>query len=648
MFGTKRASFSFLFLFLCIQLLCNTYLLSQSEKDTTTTEKVLVENADNSITEVKDDVSIQYLRNNVRLVHDSIYMLCDSARIQEDELMAVGEVLIVQDDTINVFSDSLIYNSENKIAELFFGVVLENGSKQLFTEHLIYELEDKKAFFYDTTTLLDGTMTLSSLKGSYDVQNKSAKFYEQVSIIDGELRLKTDSLLFDTSIDRAYFLGPTFITQGADKIYCEDGYYDIKAKRAYFSEKAKLYNESQTATGEYIRYEGGDSLLIVSGNAFVEDSLSIAKGDEITKNSKTGDVVIEGNAYYQTEEKIITGPYIKYNEKTESLLLEGRSLVRNKNGTIEGDTINYNKKTDFGKAVGNAIWRDTVENIRVDADVFEYNESSSYYKAIYKDIRPVFMQKVEEDTMYLSADTLINGSIGDSINYLQAIRSVKIFKSDLQAVCDSLYYSDVDSTFNLYVNPISWSDTTQFLGDTLSIKLTNDNVTDIIASNNAFISSIDFDKYYNQIKGRYIHSYLDSNVLERMLIKGNSESLYMIKDSDEKYIGPNYTACSHMMFYFENEELQFVDYYTEPTSVMTPMIKAGDSDLYLDGFKWHGKLRPKDKNEIRKPMAWVPFQEVEKSEEDVFEQEVKDAIFNQEKPLENKRKKKRTKKQDQK
>jgi len=641
MLGIRKGSFLFLLSFLCIQLLVNTNLICQVKQDTSKSEKVLVENADNSITEVKDNINIQYLRENVRLVHDSIYMLCDSATIQENELVAVGKVLIIQDDTINTFSDSLIYNSETKIAELFFDVVLENGNKQLFTEHLIYSLEEKKAFFNDTTTLVDGTMLLSSLKGIYDVQMKNVKFYNEVSIIDGELQLKTDSLLYDTNIDRAYFLGPTYITQGNDKIYCEDGYYDIKAKRAYFSENASLYNDSQKAEGDHIRYDGIDSLMIITGNAIVEDSTTIAKGDIITKDGKSGEIVIEGNGFYENGDKRINGPYIKYNEDTESIFLEGRSKVYGEKGIIEGDTIQYDKVMDFGKAIGNAIWRDTVENIRVESDVFEYKETTSFYKAIVGDLRPIFMQKIEEDTLFLSADTLINGSIGDSIDYLKAINSVKIFKKDLQAKCDSLYYSNIDSTFQLYDNPITWSDTTQFLGDTIKIKLTNNSVSDIIAFNNAFIASSDIGKYYNQIKGRYIHSFLDSNKLKRMLIKGNSESLYMIKDGDEKIIGPNYTACGHMMFYFKNEELDDVIYYTEPSSIMTPMKIAGDTELYLKGFKWYDELRPTDNYSIRKLIPNLSIQNSKNQVSDVFEQNVKDVIFNQEKSLEGKKQKKR-------
>ena len=615
--------------FLGISLFLTTPIFSQTQSDTSSSEKVLVENADNSITEIKDGTHVQYLRNNVRLIHDSIYMFCDSARIMDNELIAVGEVIVIQDDTINIFSDSLIYNSDLKIGELFFNVVLENGSKKLFTEKLIYKLEEKKAFFNDTTTLLDGTMKLSSLRGMYDVQIKQAKFYDQVSIIDEDFRLKTDSLLYDTDIDRAYFLGPTYITQGNDKVYCEDGYYDLKAKRAYFSDNPIMYNEEQSASGGNISYDGVDSLFIITENAVVEDSTSYAKGDVITKNSKKGTILIEGNGYYRKGDREIYGPYIEFNEKTEAIFLNGRSTVYNEKGWLKGDTIKYNKVDDFGTAIGSAIWRDTVENIIVEADRFEYKENSGYYKAIVDSVRPLFRQEVDGDTLFLSADTLLNGSIGDSINYLQAIRSVKIFKSDLQAVCDSLYYSDVDSTFVLYDNPISWSDTTQFFGDTLSIKMTNDKVSDIIASNNAFISSVDFAEYYNQIKGRFIHSFLDSNKLDRMLIRGNAESIYMIKDDEKKYIGPNYTACGHMMFYFDNDELEDVMYYAEPSSKMTPMKKAGSGELYLEGFKWYREQRPENPYNIRKLVLNTFSTSHRNTVQDTFAQSVKDVIFKQ-------------------
>ncbi|MBT8233937.1 MAG: hypothetical protein HKO66_06040 [Saprospiraceae bacterium] len=617
--------------FLVFGFLLSFSIEGQTPVDTSKNDKILVENADNSITEIVDDVRIQYLRNNVRILHDSIFMFCDSARIKEQEMVAVGEVIVIQDDTIHIFSDSLFYNSEIKLAKLYYGVVLENGAKQLFTEALIYNVDDKFATFYDTTTLIHNTMQLSSLRGNYNVKEKRARFYDEVTIIDEDLKLKTDSLLYDTDVDRAYFLGPTFILQGEDKIYCEEGYYDIVHKKAYFGSSPIITNNDQKATGDNIRYDGIDSTFIITGNAMVVDSVSIAKGQVITKNSKEGWIRIEGDGYYENDDRIIKGPNIFYNERNENLILNGRSVIEGEKGNIEADSITYNKLTDFGSAVGNAVWKDTVQKIVVKADVFDYKEEQSYYKAIADQKRPLFSQVIDGDTLFLSADTLVSENQGDTLSYMIAMKFVKIFKSDIQAVCDSLYYDDIDSTFVLFEDPICWSDTTQFLGDTLSIQLVDDNVSDIISYSNAFISSEDIHGFYNQIKGRFIHSHLDSNVLKTMLINGNAESIYFIKDEEDKYIGPNYTACSKMKFYFDNDELVDVKYYTEPSSNMTPMDKAGKDKLFLDGFEWYVKNRPKDSRSITERV----FSITNKSENDtkvpdLFQQTVNDAIFKSE------------------
>jgi len=591
-----------------------------SAQDQNPDKKVKVKNADNFITEISDEKDIQYFRGNVKIVHDSIFMFCDSTTINENKLNAVGNVIIVQDDTINVFSDSLYYDGDKKIAELFFNVVLQNGEKKLFTESLLYNLETKKATFQDTAILESHTMTLSSLKGVYDVESKRAKFYEQVTIIDGSFELKADSLDYDTDIDRAYFIGPTFITENDKQIYCEEGYYDIENGRANFAKNAVIKQEDQTAKALSILISEQDSSMTLVGNAEIKDSTSIAKGDEIYINDSTGDITIEGNAYYKKDEQVLEGPKIEFNNKTENIRLVGPSTINNKEGYLKGDTIYYIKEKDFGKAIGNVYWLDSIDNRTIITDELEYKEEVSYYKATAKDKRPLFSQVVEDDTLYLSADTLISSNEADSLSFISAIKDVRIFKNDLQAICDSLYYSDQDSLFRLFQDPVCWSDTTQFSGDTITIKLTDNKVSDIIADKNGFIITHDSGDFYNQIKGKKIHSYLDSNELKLMVIKGNAESIYMVKDEEKAYVGANKNTCSHMAFHMKNQELDHIDFYTQPDNNMVPMEKAAPNDLKLDGFVWRISERPKDKDQLRNfKFIGEPIQV---NEEDEFESKV--------------------------
>ncbi len=571
---------------------------NQEDVDTTS-GPVKVKNSDNFIAEVLDGVDIQYFRGNVRMFHDSVYMFADSAIIDNDNLTAIGEVIIVQDDTVNIFADQLKYNSESKMARLYDKVVLETDGKQLFTDYLLYDIDKKQGTFADTAILTRKTMTLSSLKGSYNVDTKRAFFHDQVVIIDEDFRLTCDSLDYDTDIDRAYFRSPTYITQGKKQIYCEDGYYDLEEKRAFFTDKAVIKEESQSASADNILISEQDSTMILRGAAIVEDSISRAEGEEIIFDNKTGDIQIIGNGRYQNDDNLIEGPYIFFNEKTEDLLTEGRSTVYDKKGNLTADTISYLKATDAGTALGSVVWRDTIEDRVLMSDRLDYSDANQYYKASVSELRPLLIQNVDGDSLYVSADTLISAKPADSLSYLRATNRVKIYKSDLQAICDSLYYSSVDSTFSLYGNPVCWSDTTQFIGDTIQIVLRNDKVSEIIARTKAFIATQQPGEYYDQIKGRYIHSFLDSNELKLMHINGNAEAIYLIKDDEQAYVGPNKTLCSHMTFFFEQSELDSIKFYAQPESQMTPMEKATDKDLKLEGFRWVSHTRPMSAEGIR-------------------------------------------------
>ncbi len=571
-------------------------------QDTTkTAQKIQIENSDRSVI-INNEIKEQQLLGNVRLTHDSIFMFCDSAWMKEkaNRVEALGDVIIIQNDTINAFSDSLYYDGDSKIAKLYRNVVLKNGAKDLFSNILIYNMETKVAMFSDTATLVSNSMTMSSLRGTYNVDSKMAYFYDEVSIIDEGMKLKTDSLRYDTDLERAYFIGPTYITQDNKRIYCEEGFYDTEAGRAFFSGNAKITEDDLIATAESMYYSRVDSTITLEGNGLIVDSTSVTSGDEIIINSKTDDVRILGNGSYVDDEQSIQGPEINFNKKTKNIKLYGRSRVLHDNGFLDGDTILYDDVKSEGIARGNIEYVDTVERRTILSDKLDYNESIGYYKATSGTLRPLYKQAVEDaDTMYMSADTLLNYTIGDTAKIIQAVGNVKIYKSDFQAVCDSLYYSDLDSIFKLFKNPISWSDTTQITGDTLSIVMKDDEVSEIIAEGDAMIITEDAPEYYNQIQGRMIHSFLDSSELKRMIVLGNAESIYLVRDEDEAYVGANKTVCSSMVFNFKEKELDFINFFTQPSNTMVPMAKATENDLKLSGFRWYTDKRPIDKSKLR-------------------------------------------------
>ena len=173
-----------------------------------------------------------------------------------------------------------------------------------------------------------------------------------------------------------------------------------------------------------------------------------------------------------------------------------------------------------------------------------------------------------------------------------AFNDVRIFKSDLQALCDSLSHSSVDSMFRLFEDPIIWSDTSQFTADHVRIQLANDAIDKIFMEENAFIVNTPDEMFFNQIKGRDATAYFDSSELRRVMVVGNAESVYYALDDADAYIGVNKTVCSEMKILFGNNEVEGIVFYAQPSANLFPMKEADHAGLEMPGFSWQVAKRP--------------------------------------------------------
>ncbi|HPE43512.1 MAG TPA: OstA-like protein, partial [Bacteroidales bacterium] len=83
---------------------------------------------------------VQRLVGDVILRQDSTLFYCDSAYLNEKtrNFDAFGSVHINVNDSMDIYSDRLIYNGDTRIAELFDNVKLIDDSTFLETQYLLY------------------------------------------------------------------------------------------------------------------------------------------------------------------------------------------------------------------------------------------------------------------------------------------------------------------------------------------------------------------------------------------------------------------------------------------------------------------------------------------------------------------------------
>ncbi len=79
---------------------------------------------------------------------------------------------------------------------------------------------------------------------------------------------------------------------------------------------------------------------------------------------------------------------------------------------------------------------------------------------------------MDDDSLLMVADSFAyKYDTASKARRIFAYHHVKLFKTDMQGVCDSLYYSSIDSMMCLYTDPVLWSEANQLTGDTIYVEV---------------------------------------------------------------------------------------------------------------------------------------------------------------------------------
>jgi len=183
---------------------------------------------------------------------------------------------------------------------------------------------------------------------------------------------------------------------------------------------------------------------------------------------------------------------------------------------------------------------------------------------------------------------------------IKAYHGVKIYKTNIQAKTDSLFYTSADSTLRCYSNPIIWSEGSQQVGDTILVQFKNKKLNNLQAFRNAFLVNTPADSgRFNQIKGRLMTGFFYNGKLKNLYVDGNAESIYYTQDDSTKvYKEMNQTLSSRIKFIFKNKEnaIEDIVYIKGVEGALNPENEIA-KDHALKGFSWKPSERPKSKKD---------------------------------------------------
>jgi lipopolysaccharide export system protein LptA len=457
--------------------------------------------------------NVKRVIGNVIFEHDSTYLLCDSAYLNDktNSLDAYGNVRIKVSDTLNIYSDFLNYKGNEKVAYLNKNVRLVDDNAILTTDNLVYDRKTKIAHYFDGGRIIDTENDLTSKIGYYYTNSKEFFFKDSVVLINPKYTVTSDTLMYNTTTEVSYFLGPSYITSNENIIYCENGWYNTLTDISRFSI----------------------------------------------------------NAYLQKKEQ-----------------------------KIQGDSLFYDRNLGIGKATNNVTLIDTVQNIIVTGNNSFYDEKKLF---TYMTDSATAILIDNSDSLFLHSDTLkLIFNDEQEAEILFAYYKTKFYKSDLQGKCDSLVYNIVDSTITLFNKPVIWTEENQLLADTI-ILITNDNsIEKMHMMNSSLIISKDDTNSFNQVKGKKMTSFFRDNELFKIVVEGNSETIYYVREEDKTLIGINQARSSEMLIFLENKEFKTITYLDRPDATLYPEEEIPEQERKLRGFIWLEEIRPGNKYDIYK------------------------------------------------
>ncbi len=177
--------------------------------------------------------------------------------------------------------------------------------------------------------------------------------------------------------------------------------------------------------------------------------------------------------------------------------------------------------------------------------------------------------------------------------------NVRIFRSDFQAVCDSLIGFSVDSTIHMHIKPIMWNGENQITSDLAVIHTRNEELYKAVFTGGNPVMGSNLDNVqYNQVTGREIEAFFEDNEIYRVDAVGSAKTYYYLQDEETKeYQGFLVVECADITFHISNRNVDSIVYRVNPVYAIYPMNKIPETqERVMSNFEWKGDLRPAKKD----------------------------------------------------
>lgn len=441
-------------------------------------------------------------------------------------------------------------------------VVLVQGNTTIYCDSAYLNKLTNSAKAFGHVRIIDNVdpLDVRSEYLEYDGNKRIAKLRNNVIMKDDSVTLYTDNLDYDRNTEVGHYFNGGKLVDESNELTSKQGYYFTPTKTAEFFQEVDMYNPEFSLKTDTLYYNTNTSLARTKGRT---RGVTI---DSDTLNTNNGLIYNRQNLYSEIYEGNIT----------------------NADVYIEADTIIADDAKKLYTASQNIALTSRPDSLTI------FGNQGTYKKLIKEAIvydQAYLRKMLEGDSLFISADTLYSNQNDSENKYLTAYHDVKLFKSNMQGLADSVSYNFTDSTIYMYTEPVIWAENSQMTADSINIEVRENKIQKMNLTQNSFVIQQDSASNFNQVRGIDMEVFFNEGFIRKTDVNGNGESIYYIREATGA-MSMNKMKCSNMALYFNRNSVTEIRAFQEVDGQVKPEIEIGPIDKRLRGFVWHQEKRP--------------------------------------------------------
>ena len=639
-------------LILALAALFQVALASVSAQTTEQSDSLLRLLSADYIEQVEIDEDLMRKAAHPVFLHNGTYLQSDTALWSQNNKIInfFGNVRMIQGDA-ELTSEKLDYYIDDDLAQ-FRGPMIELRNKEdniLRTRVLDYNTKDSLAVFRNGASMRssDGQI-IESDEGTYSNALSLFTFNGHVNMYTDSVFVRTSELDYDSRQEVARFKVPIYFWKDENMLKARRGWYRRGDETFFFTGDVHGLGETQETWSDTLYYyralndvkmlgrvqmqDSSRNVASVSNYMYYKDTLSrvtlcddaaVALWERKEERVDTTYCGADTLVYYAVKRCDIPQSELdNASKRLENIMGDPVSEFRKRASKEAEDNKNRDKNNGIGGArQGGAAARNggnapkpgggegrpgkkdsSGPDAAAGLDSLKTGPLTDSLKLAAPDSLSLRLDSlsVPVDSLSAAADTLVLPPPDTTkVGFMYGRGKVKIFRSDMQVVCDSVRFNELDSIARFHINPIVWNEgRRQYTADSLFVLVKKEGLDRANLMSNAFVTVQEDSLYYDQIKSTELLAYFGSEgELTRFDALGGVSCIFYLEENGE-LASVAKVEGKMMSTLLRDGELDRTYYFDQPKNNIYPIAQLAEKDRFLKGYTWQPELKPMGKEDI--------------------------------------------------